>query len=117
MRVDRQKIAKVFDAMADYIEESEQAKAASVNAEREARVDKLAEAYASVQGEQLPDDMRKKLAAGDSSVFAFVENLVSKQAGVVEPLGAPSTDHDQPATTVKEAADAAGDRLVNWCVS
>lgn len=118
MSIDRQKLARIFDALADYVEETERDKAASVNAERETRVAKLAEAYAASQGAPLPDEVRQKLAHGDPAVFALVEGLVSKQAGAVEPLGGPSTEPTDPTpTNVKEAAEAAGDRLVNWIIS
>lgn len=119
MSIDRQKLARIFDALADYVEETERDKAASVNAEREARVAKLADAYAMSQGAPIPDDVRQKLAHGDPAVFALVEGLVSKQAGSVEPLGGPSTDTaaDTSPQTTKEAAEAAGDRLVNWIIS
>lgn len=112
------KVANVFDAMAEYVDAVEREKQASVDSARKARVDKVASAHASAHGEEIPDDVRHKLASTDPSVLAFFEGVLAKQAGTVDSLGSPATpaDDDQP-STVKEAGDAADKRFLNWLVS
>lgn len=115
---DASKIAAVLDAMADYVEEIESAKAASAQDERNRRVDQIAAKHAAVHGEELPEEARRKLASADAGSLDLIEGLLAKQGGTVDPLGAGAApDRDDQPKTVKEAADAAGDRLVNWCIS
>lgn len=115
--VDNVKLAAVFDAMADYIDEVETAKTSSVESARQARIDKIATAHAIAHGEELSDVTRKKLASSDAALD-YVEDLLSKQAGVVTPLGAgASSDADDQPKTIKQAADAADERFVSWIVS
>lgn len=115
---DLNKIAAVLDAMADYVEQQEREKRSAVQKARNKRIDKIAAAHVATHGEELPDDVRNKLAKADSDTLDYVEDLLTKQAGVVTPLGAgDSGDSDAPAKTVKEAADSADERFVSWIVS
>lgn len=112
------KVAAVLDATAEYVDAVEREKQASVDSARKARVDKVASAHISAHGEEIPDDIRQKLASTDPSVLNYVESVLAKQAGVVDSLGSPATpaDDDQP-STIKEAGDAAEKRFLNWLVS
>jgi ABC-type Zn uptake system ZnuABC Zn-binding protein ZnuA len=115
--VDPTKLAAVFDAMADYVDQVESEKTSSVEAARQARIDKIAAAHAAAHGEELPEATRKKLASNDAALD-YVEDLLTKQAGVVTPLGAgASPDSDPQPRTVKEAADAADERFLNFLIS
>jgi hypothetical protein len=118
MSMNLRKVANVFDAMAGYIDAVESEKQAAATQASKARVDKVASAHANAHGEEIPDDIRHKLAATDPSVLAYVENVLAKQAGVVDSLGAPAANaDDDPPSTIKEAADAADKRFFNWLVS
>lgn len=113
------KVANVLDAAAAYVDAVEREKDAAVQSARMSRVDKVASAHASAHGEEIPEDIRQKLAGTDPAVLSYVEGVLAKQASVVDSLGSPSSipgDDDQP-TSVKEAADAAGQRFFNWLVS
>lgn len=115
---DLSKLAAVFDAMADYVDANEQQKIAAVESVRKSRIDKIATAHLAANGEEMSDTVRQKLAKTDDASLDYVEELLSKQAGVVDSLGSgasPDTDH-QP-KTVKEAADAADERFASWIVS
>jgi len=115
--VDHAKLAAVFDAMADYVDQVETEKTSSIETARQSRIDKIAAAHAAAHGEELSETTRKKLASSDAALD-YVEDLLTKQAGNVTPLGASaSLDTDNPPKTIKEAADAADDRFVSWITS
>lgn len=112
------KIAAVFDAMADYIDSNERDKTSAVATARQARLDKIATAHVTTHGEELSDVVRQKLAKTDDATLDYVEELLTKQGGVIDPLGAGvSTDSDSQTHTTKQAADAADERFVSWIVS
>jgi hypothetical protein len=115
--MDPRKIASVLEAAANYVEAIEREKAASVEAARAAVVNKLAAAHANAHGDELPDDVRAKLAGVDPAVLSYVESVLQKAAATADTLGTPvNTDDNQP-TTVKEAADAADEKFANWLLS
>lgn len=111
------KLATVFDAMADYIEEREREKTSASAIARATRIDKIATMHVSTHGEELPADMRQKLATTDDATLDVVENLLAKQAGIVTSLGAGATSETLPPATTKEAAEAADDRFLSWIVT
>ena len=116
--VDHAKLAAVFDAMADYVDQVESEKTSSVAAARQVRLDKIAATHVATHGEELPDIVRQKLAKADDASLDVVEDLLSKQAGIVTPLGAgASTETDHQPQTVKEAADAADERFLKFIIS
>ncbi len=118
MSTNLRKVAAVLDAAAQYVDCVEREKLAAIASERQGRVDKVASAHAAAHGEEIPDDIRQKLAAADPSVLSYVEGVLAKNAGVVDSLGSPANlADDDPPQTVKEAADAAGDKLVSWILS
>jgi len=113
---DLTKLAAVFDAMADYVDQVEGEKTSSIENARQARIDKIATAHAAAHGEELPDATRKKLAASDAALD-YVEDLLTKQAGLMTPLGAGVLSETDSPKTIKEAADGADQRFVDWIVS
>lgn len=115
--VDHTKLAAVFDAMADYVDQIEGEKTSSVQAARQARIDKIASVHIATHGEELPDVARQKLAKTDDAALDIIEDLLSKQAGNVTPLGAGASSDDEQPKTIKQAADAADERFVSWIVS
>jgi hypothetical protein len=115
--VDPTKLAAVFDAMADYVDHVEGEKISTIENARQARLDKIATAHAAAHGEELSEATRKKLASSDEALD-YVEDLLSKQAGVVSTLGAGIVPNaDEPPKSVKQASDAADERFVNWIVT
>jgi len=109
------KLANVLDAMADYVEENERKQASAQTAARKARLDKLATAHLQAHGEEMSDAVRNKLSSTDESTLDVVEDLLSKQAGAVTPLGSGSDlDADPEPKTTKEAADVASQRFLEW---
>lgn len=118
MSVDRLKLAAVLDRMADYVENVESDKTASVRAERSASIDKLATRYVEATGEELPDSVRKKLADTDKDIVELIQSMAEKNASIPEELGGPSSRRDEPSPmNIKEAADAAYDRFGAWLTS
>jgi len=112
------KLAAVFDAMANYVEVVEREKSAHVENTRKARIDKIAAAHVSAHGEELSDEARQKLARVDENALDYIDELLTKQGGVIEPMGAGVTpDADDQPKTVKQAADAASDQFLSWIVS
>lgn len=111
------KVAAVLDAAADYYEQNEREKVASVDAARAARIDKIASVHVETHGEELPDTVRKKLAMADDTSLEVIEGLLAKQAGTITSLGAGATPDDLSPKTIKEAADDADQRFVSWIVS
>ncbi len=112
------KVAAVIDAAADHLDAIESDKLSTVQAERQAQVDKLAASYVDATGEEMPDGIRQKLATSDKDVVALVTSMIEKQAGRVESLGGPSDKDDaQQPVTLKEAAVAADERFLSWALS
>jgi hypothetical protein len=115
--MDSRKIATVLEAAANYVEAVEREKAASADAVKAAVVSKLAAAHATAHGDELPDEVRAKLAGVDPAVLSYVESVLQKAAATADSLGIPvNTDDNQP-STVKEAADAADKRFETWLLS
>lgn len=108
------KIAAVLEATADFYDAGQAEKTAAETQTRNAKVKDLAQKYASATGEELPQDVAEKLAAGDASVLKTVERIVEKTAGAVESMGRsserPDPEGNRP-TTRQERAKAAWDRM------
>lgn len=115
--VDQTKLAAVFEAMADYVEENERAKTATVASARQARLDKIATAHVATHGEEMPETARQKLAKTDDATLDYVEELLTKQAGIVTPLGAGASTDDVQPKSIKEASDRADEQFVAWIMS
>lgn len=112
-----EKIATALEVMAEYVEQTEREKQAQADASRQARLDKIAATHLAAHGEELPEAARQKLAQTDLSTLDLVDELLAKQAGALEPMGAPAQDESPSPITTKEAAAAADQRFVNWIVS
>lgn len=115
--IDTRKIATVLEAAANYVEAVEREKMASADAVKAAVVSKLAAAHATAHGDELPDDVRAKLAGVDPAVLSYVETVLQKAAATADSMGIPvNTEENEPSTT-KEAADSADKKFYNWLVS
>ena len=118
MSVDLIKVANVLEAAADHFDAVENEKVSAIHNEREKQIDILASKYAEATGEEMPQNIRQKLAASDKDVVSLLNSMVEKQAGNVESLGSPSDKNDDRVpVSVKEASDQAEDRFLNWIVS
>jgi hypothetical protein len=111
---DLNKVAAVLEAAADYYEQNEREKTSATEAARTARLDKIAAAHVSTHGEEMPDTVRQKLAKADDASLDVVEALLAKQAGAVPSLGEGASPDNPAPKTVKEAADAADERFLNF---
>ena len=112
--IDLVKVANVLDLMSEYVEQNEREKQAATDGARQSRLDKIATAHLAAHGEELPDTARQKLAKTDMATLSLVEDLLNKQASIVEPLGGHVSDDPVPHTSTKEAADAADQRFLGW---
>lgn len=112
-----EKIANVLDLAAEYVDQIEREKQAARDGAHKARLDKIASVHRAAHGEDLPDTVRQKLAKTDAGTLDAIEELLQKQAGAVDSLGGPVNDDPAPTPSIKEAADAADQRFLNWIQS
>jgi hypothetical protein len=109
------KVATVLEALAVHLDNVENEKAATVASEKSSIITALADKYASVTGDALPDAVKEKLAASDGDVITFVNTLIEKNAGTIDSLGGPSDVNDEAVPqTKKEAAAKAEDQFLSW---
>lgn len=111
---DLNKVAAVLEAAADYYEQNEREKTSASEAARTSRLDKIAATHVATHGEEMPDTVRQKLAKADDAALDVVEALLAKQAGTVDSLGAGAMPDNPVPKTVKEAADAADERFLQF---
>ena len=118
MAIDLVKVAAVLDAVADHLDAIESEKVSSLRAQQEGRLDDLAKKYAEAMGEEMPEALRRKLANSDGDVLGLVTSVVAKHASQLDALGSPSDrSDDRTPLTVKEAAEDADRRFLEWITS
>lgn len=112
------KLADVLDAVADYVEEIELKKTATVRAERNTRVAKLAERYEASTGESIPAELRNKLAGLDTNALDHLLKVAKNNNESPVALGrSAEVDSDPAPRTVKEAADQSERRFLDWIIN
>lgn len=118
MNVDLEKVANVLDALANYIDGIEREKQAGVTAEREQLIATIGEKYAAATGEDISDDVLRKLASSDVTLLQTLEKIAETKKEDTS-LGSPSDQHDRSSVpeNKKEAVEAADDQFVNWILS
>lgn len=118
MNVDLEKVANVLDALANYIDGIEREKQAGVTAEREQLIAAIGEKYAAATGEDISDDVLRKLASSDVALLHTLDKIAETRREDIS-LGSPSDQRDQNSApeSKKEAAEAADDQFVNWILS
>ena len=89
-----QKIAELLDAVADYVEYHEGAQYRTKQAESAEKIQKIASAYLDVHGEELPEDVRNKLASADDALLDLFMKQAALTGGSPDLLGAPVDDLD-----------------------
>lgn len=111
------KVAAVLEAAADYYEENEREKTSAIDTARSSRLDKIAAAHLATHGEELPAASRSKLAKADDAALDVVEDLLSKTGGDLPSLGGGADDEQRAPKNIKEAAEDADTRFLNWLKS
>lgn len=108
-------IADVLEKTAQYVDALEGEKQAAVAAERRKMVELLRDKYAEATGEDISDSMVTKLASADGDVVGLIEKLAGTTD--ITGLGGPSSKNDETIPlTVKEAADTADQKFLDWIV-
>lgn len=115
--MDLHKIANVLDAVADYIDAHESEKQAQVDAAKESLIVSIGEKYAAATGEEISDDLLKKMASADVPLLEAVVKVAETKKDIDQlTMGEPSDRRDFSAEPEnrKEAAEAAEDRFLQW---
>lgn len=115
-------VASVLEKTADLLDAQEHEKTAAAREERHKVIAAFAEKYSSATGEDLPDNIIKKLAESDVDLVEAFQKLASRVDANAEPedLGEPGDLPDsEPVYMTKKAAvearsQAADDRLLSW---
>lgn len=110
-----EKVADVLEATATYLDAVESEKTAALQAEREQLIADIGEKYAEVTGEDISDDVLRKLADTDVDLLSTLEKVAVVSRDNVADLGSPSDLRDSTAPmNKKEAAVAADDRFLGF---
>lgn len=114
-----EKVADVLDKMADYVEAVESDAAASEDQQREGLIASIGEKYAEATGDDISDEMLKKLAQADPSLLQALEKIAETKQEDETSLGGPSDRRDRSAKpeNTKEAAQDADDSFLDWILS
>lgn len=106
-------LANVFDALADYIDQTEGERLREKQAAQADRITRFAERYTESTGEEIPDALRGKLASLDEDVFEHVLMTTKTAGGSPDSLGGP-VDDTETKTAGEEDAD---ERMKRWLLS
>lgn len=118
MNLDRAKIADLLDAVAEYVDDVETQKTAMDHAARNERIEKLAQNYSISTGESLPSEFKLKLASLDPSTLDHLLKVAKHNTESPDALGKPADTDDTPVPrTVKEAADNADKRFLDFLIN
>jgi len=98
-------LADAFDAMAEYIDQSEGERLREKQAAVHSRIDSFAERYLDSTGEELPPELRSKLASLDEEVLESVLKTTKTAGGSPDSLGGPA-DNAPNLKTASEDEDA-----------
>ena len=110
------KVADVLEKAAALIDASESEKTASETAKRSTEIDDMARKFRDATGEDLPGDVRAKIAS-DASTFAAVKAVIEKTGGAVASLGQGGKvdgSTTPPPSSKEEATRAAYDRFGSY---
>jgi len=109
-------VADVLEKLAAYMEADAAEKQAAHDAKQKELVAEVQHKIAETTGEHLDSEIVDKLAKADPDILQTLGKVADSND--VSELGTPSTRKTASAPMSKdEAAEAAGDSLVNFCVS
>lgn len=118
MSLDTNKLAELLEGVATYVDAIESERTAKTASERTARIEKLATGYETATGESLPETVREKLATVDVDALEHLLKIANNSDDSPYSLGGSADRNDNPPPrTVKEAAEQAEDRFMNWILS
>lgn len=110
-------VANVLEKTAAFLDAMEHDRAEEIRGNREKLAEFLREKYETITGDTIDDDVLGKIANSDVDVLAAFEQLASKTASD-DDLGSPADRSDTSTpSTVKEAAEVAGEHFENWVMS
>jgi len=112
-----EKVARVLEAAADYLDGVETVKEAAVQAEREKLITAIGEKFAEATGEDISDDVLRKLANADTELLGAFERFAETSTDKIAELGAPGDMNDNTMLTQKERDAAAEDRYLDFLLS
>jgi hypothetical protein len=110
-------IANVLEKAAHYIDAVEGEKQAAVQVERDKLTAAIREKVSAVTGEEVTEEVARKLAQADPEILSTIEKLATNTD--VEKLGEPSTRRSGSTAnlSVAEQVKLAEDRLINFAIS
>ena len=98
--MDYNEIADVLDSVAVYVDGLEHEKQATQQEARDTRVSKIAERYETATGEDVPENIKSKLAGLDPDVLDHLLKVANNSTDDVTSLGGPgSIPSHRPAPT------------------
>jgi hypothetical protein len=113
-----EKVADVLEAAATYLDAVEGEKQAEVRASREGLIAEIGEKYAGATGEDISDELLRKLADADVDLLSILEKVADVSSDEVAELGSPSDLRDSTVPlNKKEAAAAADDRFLDFVLT
>lgn len=124
-----ERLATVLEKTADYLDAQDAEKTAAAQDERRKLLSEFSEKYASVTGEELPEDALAKLATSDEKLLSAFQKLAAHVEGghnhndAPEDLGEPGDLPDgDPVYMTKKAelnakTQAASDSFLNFIMS
>jgi hypothetical protein len=123
-----ERLATVLEKTADYLDAQDAEKTAAAQDERRKLLAEFSEKYASVTGEELPEDALAKLATSDAKLLSAFQKLAAHVEGgntndAPEDLGEPGDMPDgDPVYMTKKAelaakTQAAGDSFLAFIMS
>jgi len=118
--IDFNKIAELLETMAVYVDDIEWNKTAEQRRTHQEKVNQLAARYTDKLGEDLDEKSIEKLSGLDSDVLDEILKVAAIASDEsLEAIGGPADDSDtsDSPTNIKEAADQAEDKFLNWIIS
>lgn len=112
-----EKVACVLEAAADYLDGVESVKEAAVRAEREKLITAIGEKFAEATGEDISDDVLRKLANADTELLSAFGQFAETSTEKIAELGAPGDLKDTTMLTQKEHDADADSRYLDFLLS
>jgi len=109
------KVAEVLEAAASYLDALESEKQADLSSKREQLIAVIGEKYAEATGEDISDDVLRKLSGADTDLLSAFEKFAETSFEKIAELGEPSDRRDLAVPMNKnEAAEVAGERFLDF---